>query len=54
MSPETAEALCSQCGQTFTMFLEQMAARNEKVVCPNCAAAADCRASVGTAKELKH
>jgi len=28
------------------MFLDEMAERNEKVVCPQCAAKADCAAAV--------
>ena len=47
MSPEMVEAFCSKCGATFKMFLDEMAAKNEKVVCPQCAAAAaDCAAAV--------
>jgi ribosomal protein S27AE len=46
MSPETVEALCEKCGQSFTAFLEEMAAHNEKVVCPKCAAAEDCGPAV--------
>ena len=45
MSPETVDAFCSKCGATFKMFLDQMAERNQKVVCPQCAAAADCAAA---------
>jgi DNA-directed RNA polymerase subunit RPC12/RpoP len=37
MSEGTVEAVCEKCGQTFTMFLNEMAARNLKVVCPRCA-----------------
>jgi DNA-directed RNA polymerase subunit RPC12/RpoP len=46
MSAEMVEAFCSKCGATFKMFLDEMAAKNEKVVCPQCAAAADCAAAV--------
>lgn len=42
MSPEMVEALCSKCGEVFTMFLQEMADKNEKVVCPRCAAELEC------------
>jgi formylmethanofuran dehydrogenase subunit E len=48
------QALCEKCGQTFTLFLEEMAAQNQKVVCPKCAAAKDCRTPVPAQKAVKH
>ncbi len=52
MSPEMVDAFCSKCGATFKMFLDQMAAHNEKVVCPKCAATADCSAAVPQQKPV--
>jgi hypothetical protein len=42
LSDDSIELLCSQCGQTFSTFLHQMADNNAKVVCPNCREG-DCR-----------
>lgn len=42
MSEETIEALCERCGETFHMFLREMADKNLRVVCPRCAALEDC------------
>lgn len=44
MSNEITDDLCKDCGPTFTVFLEQMAAHNKeqmpelspKVTCPTC------------------
>ncbi len=36
MSEPTIEVLCKNCGQTFTAFLKEMAAKNEEVTCPCC------------------
>jgi DNA-directed RNA polymerase subunit RPC12/RpoP len=27
---------CKNCGKTFAIFLRQMAAHNQKIVCPHC------------------
>jgi len=40
---ETIDALCPQCGQTFTAFLQEMADQNEKVVCPSCRESLNCQ-----------
>jgi len=42
MSDETIDLLCENCGQTFSVFLHQMADKNAKVVCPNCRGSRDC------------
>jgi len=36
MSDAAIEVLCKHCGQTFSTFLEEMAAKNYKAVCPCC------------------
>jgi uncharacterized Zn-finger protein len=36
MSEPTVEVLCKNCGQTFTAFLKEMAAKNAEVTCPYC------------------
>jgi hypothetical protein len=36
MSEPTIEVLCKNCGQTFTAFLKEMAAKNAEVTCPCC------------------
>lgn len=33
---DSIDRLCENCGATFSTFLHEMAAQNEKVVCPNC------------------
>jgi DNA-directed RNA polymerase subunit RPC12/RpoP len=30
------DLLCEHCGQTFSVFLHEMAEQNAKVVCPHC------------------
>jgi len=50
MGNQTVEALCEKCGQPFAMFLEEMAARNLKVVCPRCAEDDTCNPPVSEAK----
>jgi DNA-directed RNA polymerase subunit RPC12/RpoP len=36
MPEPTMEVLCKNCGQTFTAFLKEMAAKNAEVTCPCC------------------
>jgi hypothetical protein len=36
MGEPTVEVLCKNCGQTFTAFLKEMAAKNAEVTCPCC------------------
>lgn len=36
MVEPTIEVLCKNCGQTFTAFLKEMAAKNAEVTCPSC------------------
>jgi hypothetical protein len=36
MGEPTVEVLCKNCGQTFTAFLKEMAAKNAEVTCPHC------------------
>jgi DNA-directed RNA polymerase subunit RPC12/RpoP len=36
MGEPTIEVLCKNCGQTFTAFLKEMAAKNAEVTCPYC------------------
>jgi DNA-directed RNA polymerase subunit RPC12/RpoP len=36
MAEPTMEVLCKNCGQTFTAFLKEMAAKNAEVTCPCC------------------
>jgi len=36
MGEPTVDVLCRNCGQTFTAFLKEMAAKNAKVTCPHC------------------
>jgi uncharacterized Zn-finger protein len=36
MGEPTVEVLCKNCGQTFTAFLKEMAAKNAEVTCPYC------------------
>jgi hypothetical protein len=43
MPSDSIDRLCENCGQTFSAFLHEMAAQNEKVVCPNCRANPDCK-----------
>lgn len=35
-APEQFDVRCPNCGQTFKVFLQQMAEHNRKVVCPRC------------------
>ncbi len=36
MGKPTVEVVCKNCGQTFTAFLKEMAAKNAEVTCPHC------------------
>ncbi|MGH9500449.1 MAG: hypothetical protein ACRD3L_15005 [Terriglobales bacterium] len=36
MGTNSIDLVCSHCNQTFAAFLEDLAAKNLKVVCPNC------------------
>lgn len=36
MSEAAIEVLCKHCGQTFSAFLAEMAAKNYKALCPCC------------------
>jgi len=36
MGEPTVDVLCKNCGQTFTAFLKEMAAKNAEVTCPHC------------------
>jgi Zn finger protein HypA/HybF involved in hydrogenase expression len=36
MNEAPVDVLCKHCGQTFSTFLEEMAAKNYKVMCPCC------------------
>jgi DNA-directed RNA polymerase subunit RPC12/RpoP len=38
MSAEQIDLLCPHCSQTFSTFLQEMADKNAKVVCPHCGA----------------
>jgi len=49
MSDDMIDALCENCGQTFSAFLHQMADKNSKVVCPNCLENPDCNPKKGKA-----
>jgi hypothetical protein len=42
MSEQTVDAFCEKCGQTFKTFLQQMADKNLRVVCPKCAEQEEC------------
>ncbi|HKS77021.1 MAG TPA: hypothetical protein VJQ82_27680 [Terriglobales bacterium] len=42
MAEQTVDAVCEKCGQTFKTFLEQMADKNLRVICPRCAAEQQC------------
>ena len=42
MGNQPVNAVCEKCGQTFSIFLEQMAAKNLLVICPRCAAEEQC------------
>jgi hypothetical protein len=37
------ELLCPHCNETFAAFLEDLAEKNLKVVCPNCGKDNDCK-----------
>jgi endogenous inhibitor of DNA gyrase (YacG/DUF329 family) len=41
MSDPTIEVLCKNCGQTFTTFLKEMAAKNGEATCPCCGKGAE-------------
>ena len=44
LKSQKIEALCKDCGQTFSAFLQQMEAHNAKVVvCPKCGKVHDYR-----------
>jgi hypothetical protein len=36
MSDDQLDLLCEHCGQTFSKFMHDLAAKNAEVVCPNC------------------
>ena len=36
MNDTKANVFCQHCGATFSAFLEEMAAKNYKVMCPCC------------------
>jgi len=36
MANDKIELLCNNCGQVFYKFLKDMAAHNERLVCPHC------------------
>ena len=36
MSEKSPQVFCSGCGEVFAEFLQDMADRNESVVCPKC------------------
>jgi hypothetical protein len=36
MDEASIEVLCKHCGQTFSAFLTEMAAKNYKALCPCC------------------
>lgn len=38
MHSQHVEIECTGCGHVFKAFLEEMAAKNEKIVCPKCGA----------------
>ena len=44
MGEQTVDAICENCGATFKAFLEQMADKNLRVICPRCAAEEQCGA----------
>jgi DNA-directed RNA polymerase subunit RPC12/RpoP len=54
MSDETTNQLCSDCGQAFSAFLNEMEAQNAKVVCPNCRAGRDCKSPEHATDEHAH
>jgi Zn finger protein HypA/HybF involved in hydrogenase expression len=41
MSAQKVDLKCKNCGQVFSAFLEEMARRNAKVVCPGCGKTAE-------------
>ena len=41
MGDDQIDLLCENCGQALSDFLQQMAEKNAKVVCPNCAGSDD-------------
>jgi hypothetical protein len=43
MSTNNIELLCPHCNETFAAFLEDLAEKNLKVVCPNCGKDNDCK-----------
>ena len=38
MSADQLDLLCEHCGQAFSDFMHELAAKNAKVICPNCGA----------------
>jgi hypothetical protein len=36
MSEQAVDVFCKHCGQTFSAFLQQMAEKNYKALCPCC------------------
>jgi DNA-directed RNA polymerase subunit RPC12/RpoP len=36
MSANDLDLLCEHCGQAFSQFMHELAAKNAKVVCPHC------------------
>jgi len=51
---EQVELECEGCGATFRGFLEEMAAKNEKVLCPNCIANCPPPGKVGKPQDSVH
>ena len=38
MADKTIDVVCKRCGQTFAVFLKDMAEHNAKIACPTCGA----------------